>query len=62
MTSAKIYIQHLSKRDVVVVWGDSKGVGKNETKNSINCTQEFVKTNSHTNITQMDVHHRYDLE
>jgi Flp pilus assembly protein CpaB len=31
-TSAKTDIQHLSKQDVVVVWGVSKDVGKNETK------------------------------
>jgi acetylglutamate kinase len=27
-TSAKIDIQHLSKQDVVVIWGGSKDVGK----------------------------------
>ena len=41
MTSAKIDIQHLSKQDVVVVWGGSKDVGKNETKKGINCIQKF---------------------
>ena len=42
--------------------GGSKDVGKNETKNAINCIQRFVKTNSHTNFILMDVPHRYDLE
>ena len=41
---AKIDVQHLSKQDVVVVWGGSKDVGKNETKKGINCIQRFVKT------------------
>jgi hypothetical protein len=61
-TSAKIYIQHLLKQDVVVVWGGSKDVGKNETKKGINCTQKFIKTNSSTNFVLMEVPHRYDLE
>jgi len=36
ITSAKTDIQHLSKQEVVVVWGGSKDVGKNETKKGIN--------------------------
>ena len=43
-TSAKTDIQHPSKWDVVAVWGDSKDVGKNETKKGMNCIQKFVKT------------------
>ena len=43
-TSAKSDIQHLSKQDVLVVWGGSKDVGNNETKKAINCIQRFVKT------------------
>jgi len=49
-TSAKIDIHHLSKQDVVIAWGGSKYVGKNETKKGINCIQKFVKTNIHTNL------------
>jgi len=59
-TSAKIYIQHLSKQDVVVVWGGSKDMGKNETKKSSNSIQKFVKTNNHTNFTLVDIPRRYD--
>jgi hypothetical protein len=40
-TSAKTDIQHLSKQDVVVVWGVSKDVGKNETKKGINSIEIF---------------------
>ena len=35
---------------------------KNETKKGIKCVQRFVKTINHTNLTLMDVPHRYDLE
>jgi hypothetical protein len=34
-TSAKIDIQHLTKQDVIVVWGGSKDVGKNEINKGI---------------------------
>jgi hypothetical protein len=60
--SAKVDIEHLKKQDVTVVWGGSKDVGKNLTKNEIKCIQNFVKTNSHTNIILVDVQHRHDLD
>ena len=59
--SAKRSIRQLSKQDVVVVWGGSKDVGKNETKQSISCVKDFVETNKHTNIILMEVPHRHDL-
>ena len=46
---------------MVVVWGGSKDVGKNETKQGINWIQSFVETNKHTNIILMEVPHRYYL-
>ena len=61
ITSAIRDIQQLSKRDVVVVWGGSKDVGKMETKQGTNRIQRFVETNKHTNIILMEVHHRHDL-
>jgi len=45
---------------MVVIWGGSKDVGKNETKTGINCIQKFVKTNNHTNFILMDTPHRYE--
>jgi uncharacterized protein (DUF111 family) len=46
---------------VVVVWGGSKDVGKNETKQGTDRIQIFVETNKHTNIILMKVPHRHDL-
>jgi hypothetical protein len=60
-TSAGSDIQTLSKQDVVVVWGGSRNVGKNETKRGINRVKNFVETNKHTNIILMEVPHRHDL-
>jgi len=45
----------------VVVWGGSKDVGKNETKQGITWVQSFVETNKHTNIILMEVPHRHDF-
>jgi hypothetical protein len=47
---------------VIVIWGGTKDVGKNETKIGLGCLQKFVKRNSHTNLISMDVPHRYDLD
>jgi hypothetical protein len=46
---------------MVVVWGGSKNVGKNETKQGISWVKDFVETNKHTNIILMEVPHRHDL-
>jgi len=54
-------IQQLSKKDVVVVWGGLKDLGKNETEQSINWIQSFVETSKRTNTIQMEVPHRHDL-
>ena len=54
-------VKQLSKQDVMIVWGGSRDVGKNESKQGINRLQGFVKTNKHTNIILMEVPHRYDL-
>jgi RNase H-fold protein (predicted Holliday junction resolvase) len=47
---------------VVLVWGGSKDVAKNETKMGTNSIQRFVKTNNHKTFILMDIPHRYDLE
>ena len=46
---------------MVVAWGGSNDVGKNEAKHGIHQIQSFVETNKHTNIILMEVPHRYDL-
>jgi RNase H-fold protein (predicted Holliday junction resolvase) len=44
------------------VWGGTSEVGKNETINGLNQIKEFLKKNNHTNIIQMCVPHRFDLQ
>ena len=43
------------------MWGGSKDVGRNESKQGINRIQKFVESNKHTNIILMEVPHRHDL-
>jgi len=59
--SAELDIQQLSKQDVVILWGGSRDVGKNEAKQGINRIKNFVEMNKHTNIILMEVPHRHDL-
>jgi predicted phosphodiesterase len=60
--SVKNEIKLLTKKDVAVVWGGTSEVGKNETINGLNQIKEFIKKNNHTNIIQMCVRHRFDLQ
>jgi len=60
-TSVEGEIKQLSKQDVIIVWGGSRDVGKNESKQGINRLQGFIETNKHTNIILTEVPHRYDL-
>jgi hypothetical protein len=54
-------VKKLSTDDVVVVCGGTKDVGKNESTNGLSQLKDFVSRNSHTNIIQICVPHRYDL-
>jgi hypothetical protein len=45
----------------VIIWGGSKDVGENESKQGISRIQRFIETNKHTNIILMEVPHRHDL-
>jgi predicted phosphodiesterase len=60
--SMKKEIKRLTKKDVVVVWGGTSEVGKNETINGLNQIKEFLKKNNHTNIIHMCVPHRFELQ
>jgi RNase H-fold protein (predicted Holliday junction resolvase) len=60
--SVKYEIKLLTKKDVAVVWGGTSEVGKTETINDLNQIKEFIKKNNHTNIIQMCVPHRFDLQ
>jgi hypothetical protein len=54
-------VKLLTTNDVVVVWGGTRDVGRNETTRGLNQLKDFFKKNNHTNIIQMCVPQRYDL-
>jgi hypothetical protein len=60
--TAKEDIEKLTKKDVVVLWGGTKDVGRNETRDGLKQTQAFVKKNSHMNVILISVPHRHDLD
>jgi hypothetical protein len=47
---------------VVVFWGGTKDVGRNETSVGLKHIQAFVKNSSHGNVILMSVPHRCDLD
>jgi RNase H-fold protein (predicted Holliday junction resolvase) len=46
----------------VVVWGGTRGVGRNETEKGLNQIKNFARKHNHTNVIVMSVPHRYNLE
>jgi len=52
----------LTKKDVVVVWGGTRDVGRNETKKGLNQMKSFVSKHNQTNVIVMSVPCRYDLD
>ena len=60
-TSPKI-IRILTKKDVVVVWGGTHDVGRNETKIGLHQMKNFVSKHNQTNVIVMSVPCRYYLD
>jgi hypothetical protein len=51
-----------SKRDVVIVWGGTKDVSRNETDKGLIQFRDFVNENAHSNVIAMNLPNRMDLE
>lgn len=60
-TSTKT-IRNFTKKDIVVVWGGSRDVGKNETDIELLQIKNFVENHSQTNFVVMSVPYRHDLD
>lgn len=52
----------LTKKDVVVVWGGTRGIGRNEAKKALQQISNFVQNHNQTNAIVMSAPHRYDLD
>jgi hypothetical protein len=59
--AAKKEIATLTRDDVIVLWGGSNDIGKNESTKGLSHISNFVKNRGHTNIVIMNAPHRHDL-
>jgi hypothetical protein len=55
-------IKGFSKKDMVIVWGGTTDVSRNETEKGLFQIRSFVRQNSHTNVLVMNLPNRLDLE
>jgi hypothetical protein len=54
-------LQICQKNDVLIFWGGTNNVSKNNSSNGLKYITQFVKNNYHTNIIRITVPHCYDL-
>jgi len=55
-------IGKLTKKDVVVVWGGTRDVRRNETEKGVHQIKNFVENHRQTNFIVMSVPYRHDLD
>jgi hypothetical protein len=55
-------VESLTKNDIVILWGGSCDVGKNESTKGLNQLENFIQKHDNTNFIVMGVPHRYDLD
>ena len=60
-SSATGDIESLTKKDIIVFWGGTNDVRKNNSRDAFKDIVKFVEINSHTNIIVMSVPQRHDL-
>jgi hypothetical protein len=59
--SGKEEIKKLNRKDVVVVWGGSNDIGKQNTQEALRQLCEFVEKSKDVNVIVMTAPHRHDL-
>lgn len=58
---SKVKLQQLYKEDVVVLWGGSNDIAKNNSTVGMRHLLDFVTNATHTNVIVMSAPHRHDL-
>jgi hypothetical protein len=61
ISSMTVNINLLTKNDLIIFWGGSNDVSKNNSQEGLKHLVNFVQSNSHTNILLMCVPPRHDL-
>jgi RNase P/RNase MRP subunit p30 len=59
--TARVKLHQLKKNDVVVVWGGSNDIARNNSIKGMKNILEFVLNANHTNVIIMSAPHRHDL-
>lgn len=59
---AKKEIATLTKNDVIVVWGGTNDISKNESSNGLTSISNFVQSRGHTIIVILSAPQRHDLD
>ena len=59
MADAKV--QKLTKKDIVVLWGGSNDIARNNSLTSIKFIKKFLTEAIHTNVILISAPHRHDL-
>jgi hypothetical protein len=54
-------VSSLTKDDIIILWGGSNGISKNETNIGLKYLKNFANKNMNTNILLIPAPHRYDL-
>jgi translation initiation factor 2 gamma subunit (eIF-2gamma) len=52
----------LMKKDVVVMWGGTRDIGRNEANKALHQISKFVQSHNQTNVIVMSAPHRYNLD
>ena len=53
-------VTHLKKKGILIFWGDSNDVGKNNSQNCFSHLVNFMNKNRHINIISLCAPHRHD--
>jgi len=59
--TCRVKVQQLTERDVVVLWGGSNDIARNNKTAGMKHLLEFVTNANHTNINLVSAPHRYHL-
>ena len=59
--NSRVKVQQLTKKDVVVLWGGSNDIARNNLTVGMKHLLEFVTIANHTNVILISAPHRHDL-
>jgi hypothetical protein len=61
VSSPSKLVKNLSSKDMVVIWGGARDIGKNESNQALKEIKNFVQAHSKNNVIVISAPYRYDL-